>query len=89
MWIPTAIYERLPQFWLLIGLLFMTSGVFLGFEYWLSFVYFFVGLGCAGWSTRTLWLRTRNRQAPMQVNEAAAGKHQPLEDKRQDPVPNL
>ena len=46
MWIPTPIYERIPQFWLLIGLLFMTSGTYLGFDYWLSFIYYGVGLLC-------------------------------------------
>jgi len=64
MWIPTPIYERLPQFWLLLGLLFMASGVFLGFDYWLSFVYFFVGFACCGWSAWTMAMRVKNRQAP-------------------------
>ena len=33
MWIPTPIYERLPQFWLLLGLLFMASAVMIvGFK---------------------------------------------------------
>ena len=46
MWLPTPIYERIPQFWLLLGLLFMSSGTYLGFDYSLSFVYFGVGFAC-------------------------------------------
>lgn len=50
MWLPTPVYERLPQFWLLLGLLFMSSGVHLGFDYELSFVYSGVGAACVVWS---------------------------------------
>jgi hypothetical protein len=64
MWIPTPIYERVPQFWLLLGLLFMASGVFLGFEYWLSFVYLGVGMICCAWSVCILIMRARHRGTP-------------------------
>jgi len=53
MWLPTPVYERIPQFWLLLGLLFMSSGTYLGFDYSLSFVYFGVGFACCIWS---LWI---------------------------------
>jgi hypothetical protein len=53
MWLPTPIYKRVPQFWLLLGLLFMSSGTYLGFDYSLSFVYFGVGFVCAA---RSLWV---------------------------------
>lgn len=53
MWLPTPIYERVPQFWLLLGILFMSSGTYLGFDYSLSFVYFGVGFICCLWS---LWI---------------------------------
>ena len=62
MWIPTPIYERLPQFWLLLGLLFMSSGTYLGFDYWLSFVYFGVGFACTAWSLIVFSMRLRSRQ---------------------------
>ena len=61
MWLPTPVYERLPQFWLLLGLLFMSSGVYLGFDYRLSFAYFFIGALCVAWSFWTLILRHRHR----------------------------
>jgi hypothetical protein len=61
MWIPTPVYERLPQFWLLLGLLFMSSGVYLGFEYRLSSAYFFIGALCVVWSAKTLIMRQKFR----------------------------
>lgn len=61
MWVPAPVYERIPQFWLLLGLLFMASGVFLGFEYVLSFVYIGVGFACCGWSAWILVTRLRHR----------------------------
>lgn len=78
MWIPTPIYERLPQFWLLLGLLFMSSGTYLGFEFVLSFVYFGVGLVCCIWS---LWifsmrLNAREEQRKFRVPEIPAAAEQ-------------
>ena len=61
MWLPTPIYERLPQFWLLLGLLFMSSGTYIGFDYSLSFVYFGVGFACCAGSLGVFSLRLRNR----------------------------
>ena len=69
MWIPTPIYERIPQFWLLLGLLFMSSGTYLGFEYTLSFVYFIVGFVCAMWSIRLFVMRMRHRKLPQSALE--------------------
>lgn len=43
MWLPTPIYERIPHFWFITGLLLIAAGVLLSFEYALS--YFYVGLG--------------------------------------------
>ena len=64
MWLPTPIYERIPQFWLLLGLLFMSSGTYLGFEYSVSFLYFGAGLICIIWSLCifTMRLRARSKQ---------------------------
>lgn len=36
-WLPTPIYERIPHFYFLAGLLFMTDGLYLGFENAFSF----------------------------------------------------
>ena len=82
MWLPTPIYERVPQFWLLLGLLFMTSGTYLGFDYGLSFVYFGVGFLCVIWSIGIFVMRSRNRcdptRTPMRIikeeDDAAANE---------------
>lgn len=42
----TIIFERLPMMWILLGLLFNAGGLYLGFEYSLSFVYMVVGWAC-------------------------------------------
>jgi len=71
MWIPTPIYERIPQFWLLLGLLFMSSGTYLGFDYNLSFFYFGVGFVCAVWSLVVFSKRLAHRQIPQESVEQA------------------
>lgn len=62
MWLPTSIYERLPQFLLILGLLFMSSGWYLGFDYSLSILYFCVGGACCLWSLWIFTRRLRHRQ---------------------------
>jgi len=69
--LPTPIYERLPQFWLLLGILFMASGTFLGFDFGLTFVYFSVGFLCCMWSMWVFTMRLRNRNAPQQTQHQA------------------
>jgi hypothetical protein len=66
MWLPTPIYERVPQFWLLLGLLFMSSGTYLGFDYSLSFVYFGVGFICGLWS---LWIFSMRLSARREMKD--------------------
>lgn len=67
MWFSTPIYERIPQFWFLLGLLFMSSGTYLSFEYEASFVYFGVGFTCCGWSIWIFAKRFINRNSPQPV----------------------
>lgn len=77
MWLPTPVYERLPQFWLLLGLLFMSTGTYLGFDYDLSFLYFAVGLACVVWSIAIFVKRARHRSDtehdPSGTSEEEAG----------------
>lgn len=40
------IFERLPQVWILLGLLFFATGLYLGFDYSLIFIYLGIGLLC-------------------------------------------
>jgi hypothetical protein len=53
MWLPSPVYERVPQFWLLMGLLFFTFGLYLGFEFQLVFVYLGLGALCIA---RSVWV---------------------------------
>jgi len=64
MWLPTPVYERIPQFWLLLGLLFLSSGTYLGFDYSLSFAYFGMGFVCCIWSLWVFSRRLKARKAP-------------------------
>lgn len=58
MWIPTPIYERIPQFWLLMGLMFFAFGLYLGFEYQLIFAYLALGALCIA---RSIWVGLTRR----------------------------
>jgi hypothetical protein len=40
------IFERLPQVWVLVGLLIIATGLYLGFDYSLVFVYLGIGIIC-------------------------------------------
>jgi len=46
MWLPTPIYERIPQFWFLLGLLFISIGLYVGLDFPLFFAYIIVGFLC-------------------------------------------
>ena len=69
MWLPTPVYERLPQFWILLGLLFMSLGTRLGFEFSLSFLYFAVGFVCVGQSFCISVMRAISRRNPHVAKE--------------------
>lgn len=72
MWLPTPIYERVPQFWFLLGLLFIASGLYLGFEFILSFWYIAVGLACCAYGVGIFLVRLRHRHGPRPAEQAAA-----------------
>ena len=84
MWIPTPIYERIPQFWLLLGLLFMSSGTYLGFDYNLSFLYFGVGFGCCVWSLTIFTMRLKHRGQARQLE--VSERPEPAEEPESDAV---
>ncbi len=70
MWLPTPIYERIPQFWFLLGLLFFAAGLFLGFEYVLSFYYLGVGVTCCMYGVSIFLIRLRHRKALRTAEQA-------------------
>jgi hypothetical protein len=82
MWIPTPIYERIPQFWLLLGLLFMSSGTYLGFDYKLSFLYFAVGFACCVWSLSIFTMRLKHRGQASQPEDSE--QSEPAEEPQND-----
>ena len=59
MQIPSFIQGRLPQFWLLLGVLFLATGTYLGFDYPVTFLYFAVGIVCIFGSFCIVVLRPR------------------------------
>jgi len=84
MWLPTPVYERIPQFWLLLGLLFMCTGTYLGFDYSLSFLDFAVGFACWLWSFWVFLMRLRARKKEQQIQEQAEQlEQQPGDDQNQ------
>lgn len=42
----SEIFERLPQVWVLVGLLIIATGLWLGFDYSIVFVYLGLGILC-------------------------------------------
>ena len=64
MWLPSPVYERVPQFWLLMGLLFLAFGLYLGFEFQLIFVYLGLGALCIGRSAWVFVTRFKFRADP-------------------------
>ena len=67
MWLPAPIYERVPQFWLLLGLLFFAFGLYLGFEFELIFAYVALGALCVA---RSIWIFLARRMHRSQDAES-------------------
>jgi len=63
MWLPTPIYERVPQFYVLVGLLLITDGLYLGFEISYSLYYLGVGIASCAWGVGIFIMRMKNRQS--------------------------
>lgn len=64
MWLPDSFYERAPQYWLLLGLMLIIVGTYLGVQMQKPlFIYLGVGVGavCCLWSFRIFNRRTHLR----------------------------
>ena len=74
------LYERVPMVWVLVGLLFISSGLYLGFDYSMSFVYMIVGMFCFAFGVALFGLRlserprapTRTRLSPNFISAGAS-----------------
>jgi hypothetical protein len=62
MWLPTPVYKRIPQFWFLIGLLFMANGLYLGLDIPVSFGYIAVGFVCCFYGVGVAVFRIKYRR---------------------------
>ena len=69
MWLPSPVYERAPQLWILLGLLFMSVGTYVGFDYSVSILLYAIGFVCVGWSFCVSVMRAINRKKPHIVAE--------------------
>ena len=72
MWLPTPVYERVPHFYFLCGLLFIADGLFVGFENASSFYYVGLGFICCTYGLGIFFMRMQHRQAKL-TTEATAG----------------
>ena len=73
MWLPTPVYERVPQFYFLCGLLFIADGLFLGFEIVSSFYYVGLGFVCCTYGLGIFFMRMQYRQAKSTSEATASG----------------
>ena len=71
MWFPTPIYERIPLFYFLVGLLLIADGFYLGFEYAAMPYYIGFGLASCAYGTAIRVMRFRYRRN-RPTEEAAA-----------------
>lgn len=62
MWLPTPVYERIPQFCFLLGLLFIANSLYIGLDIPFAFASMLVGFGCCAYGVGIALLRLRYRQ---------------------------
>ena len=62
MWLPPPIYERLPMFWIVLGLLFILGGLYIGLEMTPALGYVTVGIACFFAGVVVTGLRTKYRR---------------------------
>jgi len=72
MWLPTPIYERLPHFLLLVGLVFMSTVMYLGIDHPQTPIYFGAGFFSCLWSLFIFELRLRHRKPAGRGEDKAA-----------------
>ena len=62
MWLPTPIYERVPDVWILLGLLFISLGLYVGFDFEAIWLYLALGVGCLLCGAGIYVMRLRYRE---------------------------
>ena len=71
MWLPTPIYERTPQLWLLMAVLFVVLAAYIGFGYLFTYFYIVLGIVCAVRGIQVRRMRLEYRRAASEDSEAA------------------
>ena len=72
MWLPAPVYERIPQFWFLLGLLFIASGLYLGIDFAISLGYIAVGFACSAYGVGIAIVRLKYRRGKPANTESVA-----------------
>jgi hypothetical protein len=77
----SPVKERVPLVWILVGLLFNATGLYLGFEFGLTFVYMIVGWFCCAFGISLLVFQLREKprttdRTRLSPNFISAGKTQ-------------
>ncbi len=74
MWLPTPIYEseRTPHLWMLMAVLFVALGLYIGFAYELTIFYVALGIFCAGRGFHVQRMRRNYRQEERPEEETDA-----------------
>ena len=69
MYLPTPFYDKAPHYWLLLGVLFIIFGSYLGFQDGRTFMFsgVVVGIACCLWSIRVFSIRAKNRDAGEEI----------------------
>ena len=90
MWLPTPIYERIPQFYFLVGLLFIANALYISFEFTVSFYYIAFGLASCSYGAGLFVRRLNHRKnipsvagGVPAVNAAQAAPEAPAVDEEQ------
>ena len=68
MWLPEPIYERLPQFWLLLGLIFIAFGIYLGLDISAAEGSAIAGIICALYGAGVRIVRIQHRRRVMNAD---------------------
>lgn len=72
MWLSTSIYERVPQIWLVLGILFFAYSFYDGLDQVLSLVWIVTGLICCVYGIGIAIVRSRHRNDNLQNDESTA-----------------
>jgi len=70
MWLPRPVYEHLPQFWILLGLLFVANGLYIGIDFAISLASIAVGLVCCAFGVGVAVVRTRHRSGEVESEDS-------------------